>query len=184
MSLYYGKRATPARSGIGARRTTNNDDFDDLWERSSESSSEEPEAQVPAAPVKQTCDSVAVREPTRKEIMSVQRLYGDKMTELEIIAYLKKRFAREAESSEWVEPQTIITDGGWNPEVLPTHYSSDDRLPKQPSQYWSPQHYQHQQAISSEELFPEQRRVGVRETLRNTITQVVNDLTGPPDDFS
>jgi len=189
MSL-YGKRAPTARSGIGARRNVSNTDFENLWDESSEDSSDEEQQQdapversvvQPPVPIVEVLPPV--REPTRKEIMSAQRLYGDRMNEAEIIEYLKKRYAREAESKEW-QPQQQQSDDNWKQPAPPTHFSSDDFAPKQPSQYWSPTHYQDQQAISSEQLFPEQRRVGVRETLRNTFTQVVADFSGPPDDFS
>jgi hypothetical protein len=191
MSLYYGKRAPVAKSGIGARRNVSNTDFENLWEESSESSSDE-EQQQQDAPVERSVVQPPVpivevpppvREPTRKEIMSAQRLYGDRMNEAQIIDYLKKRFAREAEAKTW-EPEQPKADTWGQPAPAPTHFSSDDFAPKQPSQYWSPNYYQDQQAISSEQLFPEQRRVGVRETLRNTFTQVVSDLSGPQDDFS
>ena len=150
--------------GIGARRTQIAVEFDDLWDEQEGGKNIQEEKDVPKEPIPSPV-APAVREPTQKEILSGLRLYGDKMSETEIVEMLKKKFAR---AEELQQPQGPVDER--------QHISSEEVAQPRPSQHWDQRHYQGQEAISSEQLFPQERRVGFRENLWNTLDGVARDF--------
>jgi hypothetical protein len=175
MSVY--RNRTAVRSGIGARKAPNTVNFDNLWDESSEDeASPETEQQQSVDVPEHKMPPISTWQPTKREIMSVQRLYGDKMNEAQIIEYLQRKHAQEVEAQVYQQYQGDDTEQGYAEQRRPTHISSDDFKPTPVNPYWSPTDYRNEQAISSDQLFPEQRRVGFRQTLKNTFSQVLTDF--------
>ena len=156
----YGRR-TASKPRVGTKSTAN---FDHLWEEEEDAAAAEPEEgePVPAMP------ATPLYIPSQREIMSVRRLHNS-WSDAEIVAYLQRKHAHSASTGSSESPR---------------HISSDDALPPQPSQHWAPRAYQHEQAISSAQLFPEQSRVGLRATLKSALFQVLSEFAEPnPEDI-
>ena len=118
--------------------------------------------------------------PSKREMMAAQRLFGDSKSEAEMIEYLRRKHASQ-QNTPSKDAETPPDSFRGAQKV--THMSSDDFLPKQSSQLWSANAYQGTQAISSADLFPEQRRVGFRESLYNTFEHVVSEIKRSENNF-
>jgi protein required for attachment to host cells len=167
MSLYKNK-GVKIHPGRGTPTTI---DFDTQWndEESSESEDTPEQSSGPVSqPVSSATRKLRVREPTKREIATMSQLYGDKLSETEIREKIKRKLEIEAMQNQ--EDPTVSVA---NPVK---HISSDD-TPKSPlMQQWNPHAYRNQKAISSEQLFDEERRVGFRATLKRDIISLAEDL--------
>jgi len=182
MSL-YGARAKSEPPGMGARKLAPSVDFDSLWDESSEESEEQ--AELEASPPQPSLEEAAPKPdklwmPTKRELMTAQRLHGDSMSEAQMIEYLRRKHASQ---QNMPSKDSEAPPDSFRGAQKVTHMSSDDFIPKQSSQLWSANAYQGTQAISSADLFPEQRRVGFRETLYNTFEHVVSEIKRSENNF-
>jgi len=163
MSLYGRKTALPTR--LGVKKQASVIDWDN-FDESDEDSEEQCEDQQPEVAAKPT--PVPRREPTSREIAVAASLHKGPVSEQqlrdEIAAKDAERAERELAAQEYASEKTSM--------------SSDDQLQQAPSVQWThnQRHYQHQNSISSDQLFPEQVRVGFRATVKKTFIEALDTL--------
>lgn len=178
MSHVYGARRAVA-TGLGAQKLDNSDMFDSMWD-------EEEEEEEAAAVQQNEQESVAeatlapgqIRtpapyEPTASELRAARRLHGDRMSEAQLIAYLRRK--HDAAAPLRPEP-TADSARGFDAAPKITHLSSAQFELPRANPHWNQSAFRGDTAISSEDVFPEQRRVGFRQTLFNTFERAVGDL--------
>lgn len=116
----------------------------------------------------QVCEPVPapmpLRQPTTRELAIASNLCKDSVS----VNKLRREIADKA-------PVLPAQDDRYDHSV--TSISSESPLAHAPSPLWNPHAFQRESAISSEQLYPQQRRVGFRESVRQGFGALVDLLT-------